>query len=220
MANRNVKTKTLCFVLLGLIALLVSGCHTRDAVREDTPETETQEAPTAQMSEGAPAGEMETLWYDSVQALAEAIRAERNAAKKHQIAVDNRLEDLSVLYAPAAPYEGFALFKVEVNPYSVFYYYLPEDDELGQIDPKKDIIVTVYRSDEFTMDSICAQHGIKPDADGFAYAPKNGKIFFQMDDTVIGICAPEDMNDYDTLRSLCQVKRMELTDPTTDGSSG
>ena len=65
-----------------------------------------------------------------------------------------------------------------------------------------------------------AQHGITPDADGFIYVPKHGKIFFQMDGTVIGICAPEDMNDYDTLRSLCQVRRIELADPTTDGSSG
>ncbi len=168
------------------------------------------EAPTENTPQTVPEEEMEPLWYDSVPALVDAIRAERTALQKHQIAADNRLEGLSVLYAPAAAYAGFELFKVEVNPYSVFFYYLPEDDESEQIDFEKDIIVTIHRSDAFTMDSICAQHGITPDTDGFAYAPKHGKIFFQAEDTVIGINAPESMNDYDTLRSLCIMERIEI----------
>lgn len=171
-----------------------------DALGVETPAAQTDTADE----------EAESLWYDSIPALEDAVRAERNASQKNQTGMDNRLEDLSVLYAPAAPYEGFALYQVEVNPYFVFYYYLPEDDQLGQIDSKKDIIVTVHRSDEFTMESLCKQQGITPDADGFAYVPEKGDIFFQLDDTVIMVHAPEHMNDYNTLRSLCEMKRIEI----------
>ena len=43
MATRKMKTKILGIVLLGLLALLVSGCRAREAVPEETAETVTEE---------------------------------------------------------------------------------------------------------------------------------------------------------------------------------
>ncbi len=93
--------------------------------------------------------------------------------------------------------------------YNVFYYYAPEKTEAQYVDDAEDITVTVHRGSAFTMESVCRQAQITPDADGFAYAPKKSKIYFQQDDTVISIHAPASMNDYETLRSLCRMERIE-----------
>ena len=197
--------KKVCIILLA--ALLLSGCHARKEAQ--APEMQpTEAAPVTQMPEEI-AVDAESLWFDSVEELAEAIRAARQG-KMDQTARDNRLDELSVLYAPAETCPGFRLFKAEVNPYSVFYYYVPEENEALYIDDAEDITVTVHRGSEFTLESVCKQAQITPDADGFAYAPNKSAIYFQQDDTVISIHAPESMNDYDTLRSLCRMERVEL----------
>ena len=197
--------KKICIILLA--ALLLSGCQASEQTQ--APETQpTNVAPETQPTEEI-AVETESFWVDSVEELAEAIRAARQG-KMDQTARNNRLDELSVLYAPAETCPGFRLFKAEVNPYSVFYYYVPEENEALYIDDAEDITVTVHRGSEFTMESVCKQAQITPDADGFAYAPEKSSIYFQQDDTVVSIHAPESMNDYDTLRSLCRMERVEL----------
>ena len=197
--------KRICIILLA--ALLLSGCQASEQTQ--APETQpTNVAPETQPTEEI-AVETESFWVDSVEELAEAIRAARQG-KMDQTARDNRLDELSVLYAPAETCPGFRLFKAEVNPYSVFYYYVPEENEALYIDDAEDITVTVHRGSEFTLESVCKQAQITPDADGFAYAPKKSAIYFQQDGTVVSIHAPESMNDYDTLRSLCRMERVEL----------
>ncbi len=197
--------KKVCIILLA--ALLLSGCHARKEAQ--APEMQpTEAAPVTQMPEEI-AVDAESLWFDSVEELAEAIRAARQGTMD-QAARDNRLDEISVLYVPAETCPGFRLFKAEVNPYSVFYYYVPEENEALYIDDAEDITVTVHRGSEFTLESVCKQAQITPDADGFAYAPKKSAIYFQQDGTVVSIHAPESMNDYDTLRSLCRMERVEL----------
>ena len=60
------------------------------------------------------------------------------------------------------------------------------------------------------MNSICAQNGIAQDAEGFAYKSENETLYFEQDDTVISIQVPEHMNNYDTIRSLCEMEKIEI----------
>ncbi len=104
--------KKVCIILLA--ALLLSGCHARKEAQ--APEMQpTEAAPVTQMPEEI-AVDAESLWFDSVEELAEAIRAARQGTMD-QAARDNRLDEISVLYAPAETYPGFRLFRAEVNPY-------------------------------------------------------------------------------------------------------
>lgn len=63
---------------------------------------------------------------------------------------------------------------------------------------------------EFSLNSIGKQLNLKTDADGYIYDIDRGDIYFMQDDTLIGVHVPENMNNYDTLRSLCQMEKIVI----------
>ena len=163
-------------------------------------------------------GEAVSCVYPSVEALVEAVETELKAHWKNQTALDNRLTGIETVYVPAEDYAGFRLHSVEVNPYNIFLYYIPEDSETGMITGSEDIIVTNARERETTLDLVCAQQGISPDGDGFAYSEKTGTLYFELDGTVISISAPEGRNDHDSLYALCEFVRVDI-DRSSVGST-
>ena len=144
----------------------------------------------------------------SVQELVDTVRAERQSETKDPAARNVRLEELSVLYVPLADPDTYRLVQILVTPDCVFYYFTPAQQEDGGMENCFEI--GVYRDPSVTMDQFCKRFETEPDADGFGYRADCGPIFFQQDDTVITVCGPEGMCDYDTLRSLCQMERIEI----------
>ena len=144
----------------------------------------------------------------SVQELVDAVRIARQAETKDPTAQNNHLEALSVLYAPAADLDTIRLKEIQVTPHCVFYYCAPAQQEDGQAGSWFEI--GVYRDPSVTMELFCQRCETKPDADGFGYREDCGPIFFQLEDTVVTVSGPEGMCDYDTLRSLCRMDRIEI----------
>ena len=144
----------------------------------------------------------------SVQELIDTVLAERQAETKNPTARNVRLEELSVLYAPSAELDSIRLKEIQVTPHCVFYYCAPSQQDDGQRENWFEF--AAYRDPSVTMELLCQKCDTEPDADGFGYRADCGPIFFRMDDTVITVCGPEGMCDYDTLRSLCRMDRIEI----------
>ena len=220
-------------LILALCALiLISVCakpQAKPPAADDLPAADVlDEQPPAEVQETEPPAETEEIYefddapviesegeaayciFPSVEALTDAVRAEQEAFWKDAVAYGNGLADVSAVYVPAQDYEGFRLFQVAVNPYYIFQYYIPLDSASDMVFDPEDIVITQSRSREMTLESVCAPHGISPDGDGYAYSAKHGDLFFERDGTVIFISAPEGMDDYDSLRALCELERVDI----------
>ena len=190
-----------------------------DAQNEPSPEAVQKTEPPAEIEEDPTVGdapfvesEGEAVYcvFPDVEALTDAVHAEQNAHWKNAAALSNRLEDVDEVYVPVEEYEGFRLLQVAVNPYYIFSYYVPLDSDFDMVFDPEDIVITQSRSPKMTLESVCAQHGISPDADGYAYSEKHGDLFFEQDGNVIFISGPEGRNDYGSLRALCRLKRVDI----------
>ena len=148
--------------------------------------------------------------FSSVEELTAAVQTERQAKTKSSLARSGDLETLSVTYAPANEFEGFHLRNIEVMPEIVFYYYEPDGESGPYFEWDTGIIFMIYRDPECTLSLLCEPYGITPDEDGFAYNSETEKMYFERDGTAICVKVPEHMNNYDTIRSLCAMKKVEI----------
>ena len=148
--------------------------------------------------------------FPSVEAMMEAVEAEQHAFWKDQIALNNRLTEIDAVYVIAQDRESFELHSVEVTPNYIFLYYGSQDPESGMVVGPEDMIVTTHRGRDTTMESVCAEHGISPDGDGFAYCEEHGVLYYEQDGTILSVSAPAGRNDYDSLRALCELERVEI----------
>ena len=214
------KSRFLLLLLALCLLAQLAGCKTPEppAQAQDAPAAEQPVESAAQDDSGKDnesvggiyEGEPVSCTYPSVEALADAVHAEQRAHWKDSLALHDLLEDVSAVYVPAQGYEGFRLHSIEVNPLNIFLYYVPEDSKADGIDASEDIVLTLFRDPETTLESLCAQHGVSPDAEGYAYSEKTGTLYFECDGTLISISGPKGRNDYDALRALCGLERVEI----------
>jgi len=212
--------KQFTIILLAILLLLSAGCMSQ--VKKQNPaDGPVQENSAVEMKDSVeikqpasvslePSAEVASMIYSSVDEMTAAIHTERQAKDKDVMARINDLERLSVVYAPANEFEGFQIHHIAVNPYSVFYYYTPEGDTLPGFSYSTGILVTNYRNTKFDTRTFFANNRLHPDEDGFAYDEEMREMTFIQDDAVISIRVPEHMNDYDTIRSLCEMEKIEI----------
>ena len=195
------KVKTASFLIaLCMLFMLFSGCKTQEAVNSaDVQENET-------VVDVVP----ESCIFSTVEELVNAVQAARQRESNYTDIKSNNLADIPVLYAPAKVYEQFQLLLVEATEYRIFYYYKPTEDSADEVNFSENITVTVCRGSEYSLESIGKQYGLTADADGYLYNASKEKISFMQDDTLISVHVPENMNNYDTLRSLCQMEKIEI----------
>ncbi len=195
------KIKIVSFLIaLCMLFMLFSGCKTQEAansadVQENEPEVD---------------AEPESCIFSSVEELVNAVQDARKTQSSDPIVISNNLADISVLYAPSEVYDQFQLLLIEATAYRIFYYYKPTEDSSDKVNFSENITVTVCRGSEYSLESIGKQHGLTADADGYIYNASKEKIYFMQDDTMISIHVPENMNNYDTLRSLCQMEKIVI----------
>ena len=198
--------KKLITILFVALFMLTIGCTVKGEAQ--SPQV-VADGPTAGSS-GEVSAEAMPKFFSTVDEMVNAVQQERQAKSKDSIAQANELEELSDIYAPANEFDGFQLLDIEVNPYSIFYYYMPVDNTSYRFSSSEGILVTLYRNTEFDASRFFAANGYRPDADGFAYEPENCEIAFIQDDTAMSVQVPEYMNDYDTIRSLCEMEKIEI----------
>lgn len=148
--------------------------------------------------------------YSSVEELVSAVQTERQAKTPNPEVESGELESLSVLYAPADPIEGFQLQHIEVYPKQVFYYFVPEGEKLPYFSWKKGIVISYFREPVVDKGAFFAQMGLTPDEMGVAYSAAESDMYFVQEDAGIYISVPESLNDYDTIRSLCEMEKIEI----------
>lgn len=206
--------KLLC-LFLAVLLLLSVGCEAREEVQQppeeimENAEENITEEPKVEANYGSVEVCEEMPVFSSVEELTAAVRAAREEKGSDALAQSGGLAELFELYAPANEIEGFALLSIEVTPERIFYRYSPVE-EGNYFSYSTGILVKVFRGREYTMSSICNQLGAMPDEDGFAYVPDRAELYFTQDQTVISVRVPEHMNDYDTLRSLCRMEKIEI----------
>ena len=203
-------------LLISIFLLLFVGCEAQEKLH--TPLTEMESGIEENVSVDSPnaadsaalEADAEPLFFSSVEEMTEAVRTERQAKAKDIMAQINELESLSVIYAPRNEMTGYELQFIEVKPNRVFYRYAPVLSEQAESTLGNEIIITLYRNEEASFGALCDQHGITPDEDGFAYREGRGKMYFEQDGMAICIEVPEHLNDYDTIRSLCEMEKIEI----------
>jgi len=208
--------KKVLTILLTILLIFAVGCAVQEKVNEtpahvveanhDVADTDEPEAPRVSVS----AAERVSLTYDSVEKMIEAIQTERQAKSKDGMAQVNELEALSVVYVPAESLSGRRLQQIEVSPYAVFYYYMPGGTAAAEFSDTEGIIVSCYREPEYNPDTFFADNGLIPDEDGFVYEEEKNKMTFIQDDGIISVRVPDNLNNYETLRNLCEVEKIEI----------
>ena len=203
--------KTIQILLISVFLILAAGCTAQEELQIPPVEADrsTEVNNTADSSVEADA-ELAMPTFSSVEELTTAVQTERQAKTKSSLARSGDLETLSVTYAPVNDIDGFQLCMIEVCPDKVFYMYEHEGKEMPYFEWTKGIIFTVYRDTSYMLESFCNQYEIAPDEDGFAYSAEKRKLFFEQDGTIVCIEVPEHMNDYDTIRSLCEMEKIEI----------
>lgn len=207
--------RTITILVSILILLLFVGCETREEVQQppeeivEHAEANITEEPKVEANYESVEVCEEMPIFSSVEELTAAVRTAREEKGSDALAQSGGVAELAAFYTPANEREGFELLNIEVTPERIFYRYSPVE-EGDYFSYATGIMVKVFRGREYTMSSICNQLGAMPDEDGFAYVPDRAEMYFTQDQTVISVRVPEHMNDYDTLRSLCQMEKIEI----------
>lgn len=201
--------KKVLTILLVILLSFAVGCTPQEEVIDPPAQmTETnQDAADATEYEEPPVDTVsaEVAWptYTSVEAMIQAIQAKNMAWSE--------IGALSTIYVPPQTLSGCQLYLIEVSPYSIHYYYMPGETAAG-FSYSEGILVTNHREPEFDPNTFFADNHLIPDEDGFVYEADQNEMTFIQDGGIISIRVPDVLNDYDTLRKLCQVKRIEITE--------
>lgn len=212
--------KKVLTILLVVLLIFSVGCTVQEVQDlQDLQVTEDMSATSSnEMPEGAAEGSAAPLVFYSVEEIPVAVQKERQAKDKDHMAQTHALEKLSVLYAPANEIAGYELWSIDVSRNRVCYRYVPEGEGQGYVEMDRELRITLYRNAEASLDKLCAQFGVVPDETGFAYCAERRMMLFEREGMAISIEAPEHMNDYDTIRGLCEMQRVSI--PWIKGDRG
>lgn len=103
---------------------------------------------------------------------------------------------------------------IEVYPKQLFYYYVPEGEELPYFSWKKGIVISCFREPVTSENEFFAELGLTPDETGVVYSAVGSDMYLVQGEAGIYISVPESLNDYDTIRSLCEMEKIEISDAT------
>ncbi len=197
-----------------------STAHGQKAAPPDSAlrQSDTGEAsPTQPLQEVDPPREVdaEMMWprFFSVDELAVRLQEIADGGFMTQTERAAKLDELTSFYAPAeAALPGYFLRLIEVTPYDVFYYYLPESErENPRFSENGQITVCCSREKEMTLSSLSAQFGISVDQNGVLYDPETRYLHFEAGDAVMSIFVPEELNQYDRLLSMRAVEHVTVS---------
>lgn len=213
--------KILCLLIL---VLLASGCGNTAETGEPAPEPSAAPAdfrPETGSDSGpeefaAPDAEAEFPVFSSVDLLTEAIRRSAesgpsgngpSAEARVRLGTVSRFPMLS-----EGSFPSYSLFRIEVLPDFIIFYYMPEDSPPARFDAETGITVTVARKSAYTLESLAAQTGIEPDPDGFLLDESRNDLAFTAgsSSSLITVHVPPGSFDLETLRSTLTAEEVEI----------
>ena len=214
------KKRILAVLFLCLIAAVFSACAKKNADADpSTPpaeppaQNETQEAETAAKDdEAAPeAPDPEATAFSGVEALLEGVALAKDTDLKGRTEAQNILAGLDEVYAPDADFEDFELLGVEALEGYLVYYYMPtEGPAYDGFDYRRGISVTVCTDSSVTLEQVCDQMGLTPEADGFAYDAEHQQLFFSQDGYTCSLQMPEGTADPEAMKQYCKLRQFPV----------
>ena len=180
---------------------------TRDGISIPFAELGQEAAP----SDGS--ADYDPLVFCSVQDLVDAVRSERQTDQKDPAAQFNCLEDISTLYVPAA--ESLRINEIWVDPNCISYNCTLVPADVRQDESENHYEVQINRDTSSSFDEFCKKHHMEPNADGIALwdgSTDTGPIYYQQDDAIITIIGPGGLGDYDTLQSLREMEKIDISE--------
>ncbi|MBQ2118614.1 MAG: hypothetical protein II192_06115 [Clostridia bacterium] len=170
------------FALCVFFVLLSVGCDTNGQTNKEE-------------SRGRAAYEVDygSLYFDSIEQLRKAIKDYPSCLDPEDIPLYkiNRFDEITVDYYPQMMNETFVLWTVEVNPYRIFYYYVPSG--AGSFDSSAGVLVTVPREEGATVESVKKQFGVSAETDGSVFVPEIRSWFVPVGKNYYEISFPESM---------------------------
>ncbi len=211
--------KILCLLTL---LLLASGCghaaETGEAVTEPSSGPADLRPETAGGPEefAAPDAEAEFPVFSSVDLLTEAIRqSAESGPSENGLSAEARVRLGTISRFPMlseGSFPSYPLFRIEVQPDFLFFYYMPEDSAAAGFDAETGIFVTVARKSAYTLESLATQTGIEPEPDGFLLDEARNELAFTAgsSSSLISVRVPRGSFDLDTLRSTLTAEEVEI----------
>lgn len=134
--------------------------------------------------------------YDSPQSLLQEMKSN-----------PRNVSNLDYFYVPNIPL-AYSLWQIRVNkPYVTLFYSQHGGKNFSDIEPY--IEVCYYRTDYSKTDATLERlkFGLTPTEDGYYYNKAKSTILFSVENDWISITVPGGLNNYDTLKEMCTVKR-------------
>lgn len=212
-----VMKKIVLLICIILTLALLTACNTSQNIDANVSELETEKIETLYEQDEIKENlnieiEQVPLYSNSVDELIETI----NNIRQNKENDANNVSTLNALVVPDFTIEGYYLFMIEVTEVSVIYYYTPLSVSRsdGLIDYNRDYVVTVRRSEYVNasdpLQPLIDQLKITPDKDGYLYDTRNREITFAYDNVWVSIRVPENITDYEKIKSLCTVKTVKV----------
>lgn len=134
-----------------------------------------------------------SLYFDSIEQLHKAIKDYPSCLNAEDIRnyKINRFDEIAVDYYPQMMNEKFVLLTIEVNPYRVFYYYVPSGT--SSFHYSTGILVTVPREKGATIESVKKQFGASVEPDGSIFVPEIRSWFVPIEKNYYKISFPDSM---------------------------
>ena len=213
-------------LLLLLLVLLACGCSRAEKSEGTDPAPSAVSSGIRPDEEDGPeefsaveAGEeAEFPVFSSVEELTEAIRLSAGSGPpENGWSPEARVKLGSIARFPMlseGSFPFYRLFRIEVLPDFLCFYYMPEESGAERFDAATGITVTVARKSAYTLESLAAQTGIGPDPDGFLRDDAKGELAFETGSgsslTVVRV--PSESFDLEKLRSKLEVREVEIPD--------
>ena len=184
--------KHIFILILILLTVFCYGCRNTDALPDRGTETGAPLDDTRKETENQSSStEVEHLsvLFSSVDDLLKTMKEypENAELQKDSVYTFNKFGELSLACYPELNVEGFSLLQIQINPYNVFFYFVPTGTTMFLYETG--YLVTFPREKEATIDAVAKQCNATLETDGSFF--DNGYYFLPLGDHYYSIHYPD-----------------------------
>ena len=138
-----------------------------------------------------------SLCFESIDELNQALKEykDNKEMQTDRRYIYNKFDELTINHNPTVNSDKYELLRIEVNPYRVFYYYVPVGAK--SFEYETGIVVTFIREIEATIETVGSQLNASYEPDGSFFDEQNRTWFIPLDGSYYSIRFPADMENCD-----------------------
>ena len=203
--------KLILFALTICLLAVFAACAKKTETEAPASPAPAEASSTNEAQAPVEAPDPEAAAFASADSLAAGVAQARETAPEARTEAQTVLAALDEVYVPDADFEGFTLLGVEAREGFLIYYYMPAGGPAYDgFDYRRGITVTVCTDPSVTLEQVCGQMGLTPEADGFAYDEEHQQLYFAQDGHTCSLQMPEDTPDPEAMKAFCRIKRFDV----------